>query len=188
MRPQLSQKSLEEVQSVCERAKEILISSGHDARIGQRSGMAYPLVKKGVWTIALLLDTGRGWACPNHQVIQRPHWDWFLTTNMDMVDVSIMTGLPIALLRKTKSPELLAATIESSIDDPCRIPNGRCSKEFKCPQCVLGWDRKNIEKGVVGRSFLDEWSVEPTEGSIPSLNYDQGKLELLFGKDGWGRD
>ena len=184
----LSDAAIVQVKEVCEAAVEILISKGHKARVGTRSGIAYPLIKKGEWIAALLLDRGMGWACPLYQGIGKPHWDWFLTPNMDMVDVSMMSGLAYGLLFDTKSPQMIARTLEYLVSDPCRIPNGGCTEHFACMRCETNWDTKFREEGVTGRLFDYGYVIDPVENTSPPTDWDETEVKALFGNLNFAKD
>lgn len=185
---QLTDAEISEIKEICTKAVAILVAKGHKAKVGTRSGIAYPLIKKGEWNAALLLDTGRGWTCPYTQVIRQPHWDWFLTPNMDMVNVSLMSGIAYGLIFDIKSPQLIARTLEYLVSDPCRIPNGNCTENFKCMRCETNWDTKFQEKGVTGRAFEHLWTISPVENTKVPADWDADEVIELFGAANFEKD
>jgi hypothetical protein len=182
MKGELSDRSLEDLRNTCRDAVAILTDKGYTARVGKNGKMSYPAVKKGVWTAALLLDTGYGWACPIYDVINAPHWHWFLTTNMDMFDVGVASGLAWGLLGNGKSAETVALTLEYILMDPCRIPNNNCSPNFECLECDLDWDTRISDVGTIGRGFNLEFSLYPEEGSTPPNGWNEAQAKILFGE------
>jgi len=185
VRNTLTAESLRDLESVCTEAVTLLISRGHKARVGKNSGMAYPAIKRGVWTVALLLDTGFGWKCPLYDSIGQPHWDWFMTSNMDMVDVGVAYGLAYELLGKAKSPDLISRSLEYILMYPCRVPNNRCSEKFECPRCYGDWDTKISDPGTIGRAFNFEWSLYPESGTVEPEGWDDSEARLLFGEENY---
>lgn len=181
MRGLLSDASAEDLFKTSTDAVAILTDKGYKARVGRSGRMSYPAVKKGLWTAALLLDTGYGWACPLYDAINKPHWDWFLTTNMDMFDVGVASGLGWELLRNGKSPEIVARTLEYILMDPCRVPNNHCSPNFECLECDLDWNTRIPDVGTIGRSFNLEFSLYPAEGTTASAGWDEAEAKFLFG-------
>jgi hypothetical protein len=182
MRGELSDRSIEDLRNTCTEAVAILTEKGYKARVGKSGRMTYPAVKKGVWTAALILDTGLGWACPLYDAINAPHWDWFLTTNMDMFNVAVASGLGWGLLGKGKSPEVVARTLEYILMDPCRLPNNNCSPNFECLECDLDWDTKISDMGIIGRAFNLEFSLYPEEGTFAPAGWNEVEAKILFGE------
>ena len=182
MRGELSERSQVDLLNTCTESVKIMTDNGYIARVGKNGKMSYPAVKKGVWTAALLLDTGSGWACPLYDAINAPHWDWFLATNMEMFDIAVATGLCFGLLGDGKSSEKIALTLEYILMDPCRIPNNNCSPNFQCLECDLDWQTKVPDIGTSGRGFNLEYSLYPEKGSLPPQGWDEDTAKLLFGE------
>ena len=178
----LKDEFLVELEHSCSLAVMRLQQKGHQAKLGTRSGMKYPLVIKGRWRAFLLMDTGMGWTCPLMQSINRPHWDWFLSQNTDMVDSSLLSGLAYGLTWDLSSVDLIVDTLEYIIEDPCLITNAEGSEQFKCPNCASDWHTVQSEPGVVGRLFEHTWSFENPEPPEYPANWSMTRLEELFGK------
>jgi hypothetical protein len=182
----LTDQGKEAFNEVCMNSVEILKSKDHKSRVGKSNGDPYPVVQKGIWRAALLLDTGLGWTCPYFEHVKSPHWDWFLTPTMEMTNVALMSGLPWGLLFDLESPKLIAATLEFLISDPCRIPWASCSANFLCPRCESDWETKVEEIGIVGRSFNLEWVVEPTENTGDPDGWNWDIVTRLFDGEKFG--
>ena len=188
MRGELSERSQVDLMNTCTDSVKIMTDNGYIARVGKNGKMSYPAVKKGVWTAALLLDTGSGWACPLYDAINAPHWDWFLATNMEMFDIAVATGLCFGLLGDGKSSEKIALTLEYILMDPCRIPNNNCTENFKCMRCETNWDTKFQEKGVTGRAFEHLWTISPVENTKVPADWDADEAIELFGAANFEKD
>ena len=183
----LKEEFTNEINQACTQAVSKLQTLGYNSKVGTRNGVNYPSIIKGRWRAFLLLDTGMGWTCPLMEAINRPHWDWFLAQNVDMVNTSLLSGLPYALMWEPKSVDLIVDTLQYIIEDPCLIPNAEGSKEFKCPNCESDWDAEQREEGVVGRLFLHDWAfAEPRPEDFPP-RWTEERLQELFGKKNFAK-
>jgi hypothetical protein len=165
----------------CASAVEMLVNQGLSARVGTHMRMKYPAVIKGKWRIFLLFDLGAGWMCSNMSAINRPHWDWFIAQNIEMMDSSIISGLAFGASMELDSAELISRTLKYICDDPCQIPNAECSEKFECPECISDWDLKQPEKGVVGKTFSHKFSYAPSETEDFPAHWNRFELYRLFG-------
>lgn len=160
---------------------ESLKSLDYDARVGQASGIAYPAIRYGAWTIALQWDDGLGWACNTFEKIGGPHWHWFLTSKMDNFGVSYATGISLRLFWDPANPKLIEYVMRYVCYDPCRLPYALCTPEFICPSCSGDWDNPQDEPGVIGKFMSPLIRLEPDSAIETMEDWNQDEVMLVFG-------
>lgn len=160
---------------------DALISNAFRARVGHSGGLAYPSIRYGAWTIAMMWDDGFGWSCYDYEKIGGPHWHWFLSSNLDNFGRAYATGVSLRLFAEPGNPKLIEFVMRYVCHDPCRLPYALCTPNFVCPSCSGDWNRPQYESEVMGKFSTPLVKLEPDSANEPSEEWNHEDMMLIFG-------
>lgn len=130
----------ENMHDVAATCVDILQRQGLDARVGKRNGISYPALRQGDWTIALEWHAWFGRPCGAPDKMETPHWDWFVTPNLDLWQVEFCFGKVELESQDLRSPQKLAEWLMALAADPCQF-DAFTTENYRCPSCELRWRR-----------------------------------------------